>query len=277
MKKFLLIAFLAFSFHANAQLFLEHTYDSAATWNTCNGNSNQLMVVDFEVSGERYVRINRCGRQINIYDMTHTLVNTISLNGVPLNSPYNTVGAILYLSENLFDTDAGMEFMYISDSAGFFTTKIFNDNGSLLFTENGCPLITPNIHLQQYPIYNTSAGTKLILSYANGQAKVFGLPGMLTTAIETFNEDLISSQMISNPYPNPTNSSTRIGYTFPEGTSNGEIVFYDLAGNEVKRFKVDTSFDHLLVSTSDIAAGSYYYQLQTAVQNSEGKKLIVIE
>jgi hypothetical protein len=210
--------------------------------------------------------------------MNHALVNTISLTGVPHNPPYNILGPILYLSEQLFDTDAGMEFMYISDSAGFFTTKIYNDNGSLLFSENGCPLVSPTYHMQQYPIYNTLYGTKLILSYANGQAKVFGLPGTLTTTIETFNENLANSaHMISNPYPNPTNSSTRIGYAFPEGTNEGDIVFYDLAGNEVKRFRVDKSFDHLLISTADLAAGTYYYQLQTGTQNSEGKKLIVIE
>ncbi len=82
---------------------------------------------------------------------------------------------------------------------------------------------------------------------------------------------------ISNAYPNPAKNTTRIDYTLPDGVNNGVIVFYDLQGNEIKRFKVDKTFDHLLVSTADLSSGTYYFQLQTALQNSEGKKIVVIK
>ncbi len=72
---------------------------------------------------------------------------------------------------------------------------------------------------------------------------------------------------ISNAYPNPNNGSTKIDYILPNGVNEGEVVFYNLMGNEVKRFKVDRTFNTLLISTKDIAAGTYYYQLQT-----EGRK-----
>ncbi len=279
MKKILLILLVSFSMKASAQLTLEHTYDSASVCNTCNGNINQLMMVNFEVSGERYVQINRCGGRLVTYDMNHTVVKNISLSFLPRDAS-NEIGTILYLSENLFNLDAQMEFMYVyqNPTLGFYTTDIYNENGMLLFSENGAPLVLPNVPQQQCPIYNTSYGTKLILSYANGQAKVFGLPGNLTTGIEAFNQNLLSSSnFISNPYPNPTNSTTRVEYTLPEGISEGELVFYDVAGNEVKRIHVDNSSDHLSISTSDISAGTYYYQLQTALKNSEGKKMVVIK
>ena len=88
---------------------------------------------------------------------------------------------------------------------------------------------------------------------------------------------LNSSNLVSNAYPNTTNNSTRIDYTFPSGVNEGQIVFYDLQGKEIKRFKVDKTFDHLLISTSDIPAGTYFYQLQTANQSSAGKKMVVIK
>ena len=120
----------------------------------------------------------------------------------------------------------------------------------------------------------------MILSYANGQAKVFSLPGTLSAYIAEANNNLLATQMqssVSNPYPNPAVNTTKIDYTLQEGINEGEIVFYDLQGNEVKRFKVDKTFNTLLISTADIAAGTYYYQLQTAAQNSEGKKMVVIK
>lgn len=288
MKKIILIALLAIGMTAKAQITLEHTYDSAATYNWCSGPASQLMIIKFELSGERYVRINRCGKFLSIYDMSHTLQKNISLASIPQN--YGNVGTILYLSEKLFNTDSQFEFMYIyeftdTNGNGSVVTNIYNESLAMLFTDTSAARIIPNIHLQQYPIYNTSFGTKMILSCPNpgtsrGKARVFSLPGTLTIGIAEANNNLIIMQTessVSNAYPNPTNNTTQIDYTFPDGANEGEIVFYDLTGNEIKRFKVDKTFNTLLVSTSDIAAGTYYYQLQTTGQNSDGKKLIVIK
>ncbi|HKR06831.1 MAG TPA: T9SS type A sorting domain-containing protein [Bacteroidia bacterium] len=277
MKKIFLLAMIVFTLNAKAQFTLEHVYDSAATYNFCSGNASQLMIVKFEVSGEHYVKINRCGQVISVYDMSHSFVKNISLSGFPLNWS-GTVGDILYLSENLFDLDPEIEFMYLADSGNIYTTNIYNEDGALLFTNNGYPNIKLNIHLQQYPIYNTSAGTKMILSYQGGKARVFGLAGTLSTAIQETSEELMNEQsLISNAYPNPTKQFTTIDYELPDDINQGEIVFYNLTGKEIKRFKVDKTFDSLLISTAEISAGTYYYQLQTSRGASGGKKLVVVK
>lgn len=286
MKNIFFLALLVLGLNAKAQITLEYTYDSAATYNYCAGVASQLMIIKFEVSGERYVRINRCGKFLSIYDLNHSLLKNISLAGLPQN--FNSqVGPILYLSENLFNTDSQFEFMYIHDFTdssgnGSHVTDIYNESLSLLFTDTSAAWIIPNIHLQQYPIYNTSAGTKMILSCSNsgssrGNARVFSLPGTLTLGIEHGNELLQQNNSLSNPYPNPTNSTTRIDFVFPDGVNQGEIVFYDTQGKEIKRFKVDKTFDHLLISTADIPAGTYFYQLQTSVASSQGKKMVVVK
>jgi hypothetical protein len=281
MKKLIFIIFILFGLNVNAQIILEHTYDSASTINTIGPNgaeSSQLMIVKFEISGERYVRINKWGKKITIYDMNHTLLKTISLAGFPMDFN-NQAGDILYFSENLFDLDSGIEFMYVvsPNSSGYYT-GIYNDDGSLLFSDTAAPAIHPNYPQQQYPIYNTLQGTKMILSYENSMhAKIFRLPGTLSTAIQEANGQLMQVQGISNPYPNPTNNTTRVDYTLPNGVNQGEIVFYDLQGKEIKRFKVDKTFNSLLISTTDIPAGTYYYQLQTSLQASEGKKMVVVK
>lgn len=282
MNKIFLFAFIVFVTNAKAQITLEHTYDSAATWNTCSGNSNQLMIVKFEVSGEQYVKINRCGKMIGIYDMNHALIKNISLAGVPMNFQ-NIVGDVLYLSEKLFNTDTKKEFMYCYTYTDNFgngqnVTNIYNEDGMLIFADTSSPLIRINVPLQQYPIYNTSFGTKMILSCTNGQARVFSLVGTLSTAIQTANENLVQQRsLISNPYPNPTNQFTTVDYKLPDNINQGEIVFYNLQGLEIKRFIVDRAFNSLLISTTDISAGTYYYQLQTTTNNSAGKKLVVVK
>ncbi|MFH0865633.1 MAG: T9SS type A sorting domain-containing protein [Bacteroidota bacterium] len=169
--------------------------------------------------------------------------------------------------------------MYIAHPGTSFFTGIYNEGGILIFSDTGAAGIRPNFIQQQFPIYNTSQGTKMILSYGNGQAKVFSLPGTLSDDIAEANNNLIAiqSSSVSNAYPNPTNNTTQIDYTLPPGINEGEIVFYDLFGNEVKRFKVDKTFNTLLVSTADIAVGTYLYQLQTMGDNSAGKKIVVIK
>ena len=278
MKKILLIALLAFGMSAKAQITLLHTYDSAST---ITGNS-QLMLINFQVSGERYVKINRLDQSICIYDLNHSLLKTISLASLPLFcSTPPRAGEVLYLSQNLFTTDSKIAFMYIRNPCGipspYYITDIVNEDGTILFSDTGSAEIIPNYEEQQMPIYNTSQGTIMILSYRNGQAKVFGLPGILSESIIETNNTLISQSKISNPYPNPTSNSTSIDYELPKGINEGEIVFYNLQGNEIKRFKVDRTFSTLLVSTNDIAAGTYLYQLQTTAQSSEGKKMVVIK
>lgn len=283
MKKILFIALLAFSMGAKAQITLEHIYDSSATYNWCPGaGAAQLMIINFEVSGYRYVKINRCGHLMSIYNLNHSLVKNINLSNLPI-STLAWVGDIIYLSEHLFNTDSKMEFIYIynfTDSLGNgnFVTNIYNEDINLLFTDTSAAWIKTNYIQQQYPIYNTPNGTKMILSCNNGRAKVFSLPGTLSLDIEKFNNSIIDrGYYISNAYPNPTNNATKIDYVLPQNVNEGVILFYDLQGNEIKRFVVDRTFSTLLVSTADINAGTYYYQLQTSGQSSGGKKLIVIK
>lgn len=279
MKKLALFPFLLLShLTASAQFELEHTYDSAATYNFCPpAGESQLMYIHFESSGERYVRINRCGKLMSLYDMEHNLVKHIDLDALYTSAPYFTLGSIMYISENLFNLDDKLEFMYVTDSGGFYITQVFNETGTLLFSEPGTPNIKLNLHLQQYPIYNTEYGTKLILSYQTGEAKVFGLAGTLTTEIEMANNELSAQAVtLSNPYPNPADNYTTIDYTLSEGTSTAELVLFALNGVEVGRYSISNAFTSIDIPTATLQSGTYYFELQTETGIAPGKKLIVI-
>jgi hypothetical protein len=275
--KLLPIALLtALSINASAQLTLEHTYSNAATWNFCNGNASQLMILELEQSGERIINVNRCDGQIELYDINHNPVSTIDLSGLPMN-PGNYLGDILYISENLFDTDPELEFMYIVQDSNYYLTKIYNHDGTELFSENGVAWIKPNFHQQQYPIYNTSEGTKMILSYQNGDAKVFGLAGTLSSGVYKQNQEQLDElNALSGAYPNPTNNSFRINYNLPLGTTRADIILYDIQGKEINRYPAKGTNGTIEIPTSGLAQGSYYYQLQSPNLKTGGRNITVV-
>jgi hypothetical protein len=279
MRKIIFIVFIVLCLNTEAQVTFEHDYDSASTF--ASGNpavSSQLMIVNFEVSGERYVNINRWGKYISIYEMNHSLQKIISLSSFPMNST-GAIGEILYFSENLFNTDSKIEFIYVTNFASTDCyTYIYNENGTLIFSEPASPIIRSNVPLQQYPIYNTTYGTKMILSYPNGHAKVFSLPGKLTTGVAEANGLLMQqSGQLSKLYPNPSNGAVTLQYELPNGETEGELILYNMQGMEVKRYKIDNTFSDILLDNTQLPAGTYFYQLQTSKGAVGTKKMVIIK
>jgi len=284
MKKYLilcLIIFLfAFTINAEAQVVWEHTYDSASTIAPGSG-FNQLMIVNFEISGDRYVKIDRWGKTIKIYDINHSIIKSINIAAFSTDGGTPGIGDLLYFSETLFNTDNKMEFMYIRDptiSSPYPITYIYNEDGNVIFSDTGAAMIRLNFEQQQFPIYNTSMGTKMILSYDNGQAKVFSLPGTLSTAIAEANGQLMQQNgAFSNLYPNPSNGSVTLQYELPKEERQGELILYNMQGTEIKRYKVDNTFKDILLDNTQLPAGTYFYQLQTKKGAVGTKKMVVIK
>ncbi len=82
MKKAILfsIVLFAFAIKANAQITLEHTYNSAGSL-VAFPNYQQLYIVKLEVDGEKYVFVDRANKQVKFYNLNHTLWKTISYTG----------------------------------------------------------------------------------------------------------------------------------------------------------------------------------------------------
>ncbi len=276
MKRLLIALMITNTGSLKAQFTLEHTYDSAAAYNFCAKGLSQLLYVDLEASGEHYVRINRCGELISLYDMDHNLVKNISMSMLHTDPPYNVIGSIMYISEHLFNLDDRLEFMYVVDSGDYYITNVYNEIGEVLFSEPGMPSVVLNFHMQQFPIYNTDQGTKLILSYQNNQAKVFGLEGTLTTAIEVANQELTAGAALAAAYPNPADNISYIPYQLPEGETTGKIIIYAMNGSEVMRFDVSSADSGLTIPTNTLTAGTYFYALETATSLVSGKQLVVV-
>jgi len=281
MKKFILIALIAFGINAKAQIALENTYPNGSI------NAENIRFINL-TTGAKYALVNSTTFQLDIFNLNHSLYKS-----VPIPSQVGFDGwYVNYISDKLFDNDStDIEYLIFRYKASpiFYSVIIYDESGNTTFSLDSATVGGFNPNYSTITIFNTDSGTKMILSGSPSPqvpwAKVYSLPGYLISGPygSTYQQQLINGESslyissITNPYPNPTNSSTRIDYTFPNGVNQGEIVFYDLQGKELKRFKVDKTFDHLLISTTDIPAGTYFFQLQTSNQASEGKKMVVIK
>ena len=266
MKKltFLLAAISILSI-SNAQITFEYEYDSLQA-------PDVFYLSQIGDNFYRYISFDDGNNQFKLYDLNHSLDKTISIpmeNGFP--NLYTS-----YISQSLFDTDVLIEFMVIySDSAYcYHKLKVLNESGSVL-------LEVDSTHTGIVSSAGNDGFVLIIKKHTDCPNRFFGrqiysLPGSLPTGKTEINRNLDNWQ-ISNSYPNPSSNYTRIDYQLPKNIYDGEVVFYDIHGREVKRFKVDRTFNHLRLSTTDLSPGTYYYNLQTSQGVSSGKKMVVIK
>ena len=291
----LLIAIIFFAPGVSrGQFVLEHDYDSS---------SQQLKYVNFRFNGEKYVRTSFprtsgggassvITPEIDIYNLNHSLWKTIPLAGLPRNPDNATLSTsygLLYISDGLFNKDSLVEFLFTTaeqviingSSTTRFETYVFNENLELLFRDSIAGPWYSNLEVPQtyLPIVNTSQGTKMILNGGpSNVARVYGLAGLLTTVAEPNGSgNSKDDEGFFKLFPNPSSNQVTVQYQLPADIATAQLVFYDVAGNRVKQFTVDHSFGDLLLSTADLAAGTYYCRVETAKGSLSGKKMIKIE
>lgn len=252
----------------NAQITMEKEYSQGGVSN------NDLSIVKLYSSGYKYQTINKKTNEIKLYNLNHSLFKTITI-------PFQTdqVWEVLYISEKLFNTDSSDIAYLVQGLSPEHYIKIYDETGKDLLTVDSASLGGYNSLYGYDPIFKTDSGTKMILnSNIYGWGRVYSLPGTdKTNLIPTVENNDFNISSLSNPYPNPSDEYTRIDYKLPSGVNEGEMVFFDVNGRKIKQFNIDRSFGYLIISTTDLPAGTYYYTLQTVHGITEGKKMIIIK
>jgi hypothetical protein len=217
--------------------------------------------------------------------LNHTVFRTIN---IPHLGSSGTVW-ISYVSEELFNTNpADIEYFveFAQPGSSVQRSRIYDEAGTLLFSKDTTSTVQTANNGNENFISYTPSGWKMILyniTYGDN-AYVYSLPGFLPcqdctngviTSIATENNHPKEGNITN--YPNPSSSQTTIEYELPQGTTIADLVFYNMAGQQVKSFKVSNAFHDIIISTTDLEAGTYYYQLQTAQGFKAGKKMIVIK
>lgn len=211
--------------------------------------------------------------QCRIYNTDHSLFKTISCN-VPSGSYLSDVK---FLSEKLFDTDAGIELLcifykYYSNTAYYeYDSKIINDDGSQMTFIDGA--------LYNY-INKTDENTYQLFSYCYDFSifpervwtNIYNLPGAVVFA-QYLNEK--SPDILLNAFPNPATQSLKVAYILPENISQGTLYLVDNAGRQVEQFIVDNHTDHLMLDVSTFQSGIYHYFIEYGNTKTPAKKLVV--
>lgn len=278
MKKIITILLFVVTISSNAQITLETTYPT--------GGVNYLRLVKLSSSGDKYV-IND-NTTITLYNLNHTVFKTIT---IPTFSTGINHCQIYYLSEELFNTNSA-DVEYFINYTGTTNQSlghcaVVDELGNILFARDSTVISGGLGYGNEDFIVPTANGTKMIIwsnLYTNNNGWVYSLPGTLpchdctngvTSSRTTVNNNLQANE-IKN-YPNPATNETTVAYSLPQGVTNADLVFYNITGQEVKRFKVTNAFKDILISTADLEAGTYYYQIQAPGINSSGKKMVVIK
>jgi hypothetical protein len=275
-KLLLLLAICAIGSIAKSQITLEHAFPNAVQVGSSNKTSS---LIDLGDSVFNYLLMDSKTSKYTLYNLNHSLnvTDTFPVRYGP--TAYTQYG---YFSRSLFDCDtSNIEFLLFnivnsSSSKWYSYVSIYRTDGTrIFFRDSSMVYLSYGSSAGGSQIVVTPNGTKLMIKRMNGDLEIYSLCGKLPTSYAIMKEP--TGNNLSAPYPNPSMSYTRIDYTLPENVKFGEIVFYDIRGAEVKRFKVDHNFSNLELNTNDLSAGNYYYNLQISGKATEGKKLVVIK
>jgi hypothetical protein len=88
-------------------------------------------------------------------------------------------------------------------------------------------------------------------------------------------KDFDINSAISLPSPNPANDMTAIGYNLPANASNSKIKLYNTIGGLVKEINLTDKQGAIMLVTSGLPSGIYFYTLQVDNRALTTKKLVV--
>ncbi len=256
----LLLLLYAFGF---AQVTLEHTYNYSAA------------PVKFETLGYKYYIMNVPNAQCRLYNLDHSLWKTISCS-VP---PGCYLADVKYLSENLFDNDAGIELVYTWYKYVPTASSYYYEYGSRVINEDGSPLI--NINGARYIYVNkTSDNIWKLFAYCYDYSvwpekiwtNVYSLPGIPVHSslaeAEKYTAEL-------KAFPNPSTGTVKVNYKLPPEIREATLVLFDNNGKLVRQFMVDNHTDYLLLDVSIYPGGIYHYYLEYNNTRSASEKLLI--
>jgi len=95
-----------------------------------------------------------------------------------------------------------------------------------------------------------------------------------TYDITTGINELSSKATVSSAYPNPADGLTSISYYLPS-VKDARLVFYNMLGSAVKEIKLTEKQSTLIITTSDLKSGVYFYSLIADGKSVSSKKLVV--
>jgi len=92
---------------------------------------------------------------------------------------------------------------------------------------------------------------------------------------EGIGDDIDLSSLFSIAYPNPANTFTSFDYSIPQGIGKASIVVHNLLGAVVKEININDREGKLVVNTSDLIEGMYFYTVVIDNETVVSRKLVI--
>ena len=249
MKKilFIIALFTITAGSARAQINLEHEFSwlSAAS-------------VNLPTLGYKYYAMDAINNKCIIYNTDYTIYKQIN---IPVPSGFYLVD-LQFLSENLFNTDPKLEFLYVIykfDSTlgyGMYSTRIMNETGTQLLQVDGGGYSV---------VYPAAQGSKLFIwmydfsiSLYSIATRVYGLPGTLTSS-QVLGPDNSGEGLL--PYPNPAKDYVLIPIPKAMGQGNLAVSLTNTEGR-VTYFNQPIIHANLIrLPTQLLSPGTYFFRI----------------
>jgi len=250
---FIILGFISLTISSNAQINLEHTFNTSIglSVNWFNTNSKGLMY---------YTDPDTITNQLKIYNEDYSLYKTVTL---PRSIGYRII--VNLVSEQLFNTDNSIEFVcvYYKMQSNIYQSscKIYNENANII-KDFG----TYSSYVYSECINYPNRNAKLVLRQnSNSQvAEIYSLPGSMptkTTELEVAN--------VQSAYPNPAKTVINLSYSLDNGQTSSMRI-YKTTGQLIEQKQIDSAVDKIQLNVNSYQPGIYIYEY-----NGVSKKFVV--
>ncbi|MBW8051505.1 MAG: T9SS type A sorting domain-containing protein [Cytophagales bacterium] len=183
----------------------------------------------------------------------------------------NCDSVCILCTEPLIYTIADTFFITDSVAVEFSTNSIFSENWYWDFGDGATDTVQNPVH-----IYDSAGTYPVILIVTSGNCTDTAVTIIIILNSVGINEHIILKKFLLNAYPNPANESVTIIYKLPENTKKAAIGVYDLAGKELKHFKIKNIQGSLDLDISELANGIYLLSIIANNNTIARDKILVI-
>jgi len=257
------MVWLLSGFHAEGQIQYQTSFDHSGS------------LVKLEDEGYKFYLMDVPGQQCRVYNLDFSLWQTFNLS-VPANR-YLT--DIAYLSQYLFDADAGIELLYVyyqyvetaTSYYYMYTTCVRDDNGTLLLEVPGA---------SWNEIVNVENNGSLLLSYVYDyslypyqvKTRIYKLSGQFTGILAEAGSE---PDYFEPLYPNPATTIVKVPVPPVIRNDQAFLVITDMMGNLILRKPVMTIPEQIDTKSLGLSAGTYLIRFESSKLQTKSQSLVV--
>lgn len=257
-----LAIFSAWSVQSPAQIVMEHSF-------LYSGTMTQL-----EKEGPKFYLMDVTAKECRIYNLDYSLFKTIRLD-IPAD---RYLYDIQFVTQNLFDTDDGVEllyvfYQYVQTATSYYyvyTTRVADENGSVLLDLPGG---------SWSDIRNISGSGSRMLTWITDysvypypvETRIFRLPGQMMGVEGGPSPDIYDNLV----YPNPTSGFIRMRSAGLAVNDRAEWVIMDSAGKLIARVPIQEPGLPVNLKSLGLVAGIYLVRLESKNHQTKFQQVVL--